>query len=77
MTGPMNDSENTDARPSELCARVRGFVNGRVIPAEPVLNAGGAAAEKEMKALQAEAKSEGLWALNLPVEIGGGGVPFL
>jgi acyl-CoA dehydrogenase len=61
----------------ELRARVRAFVDERVIPAEPVLDAGGEEGEAAMRELQAAAKAEGLWALGLPEEIGGGGLGFM
>jgi len=63
--------------PPELRDRVRAFVDERVIPAEAVLDAGGAEADAAMAELQREAKAEGLWALGLPEEIGGGGLGFL
>ncbi|MDP3939298.1 MAG: acyl-CoA dehydrogenase family protein [Deltaproteobacteria bacterium] len=62
---------------AELCGRVRKFVDGRVIPDEKILDRADPEANALMKTLQGEAKAEGLWALNLPVEIGGGGVPFM
>jgi alkylation response protein AidB-like acyl-CoA dehydrogenase len=48
-----------------------------VIPAEPVLDRHDDEAAALMRRLQGDAKSEGLWALGLPEEIGGGGLPFL
>jgi alkylation response protein AidB-like acyl-CoA dehydrogenase len=57
--------------------RVRAFVDERVIPAEPALDRHDDAATALMRELQAEAKREGLWALGLPEEIGGGGLAFL
>ena len=57
--------------------RVRAFVDGRVIPAETVLDRHDDEAAGLMRELQAEAKREGLWALGLPKEIGGGGLGFL
>lgn len=62
---------------AELRSRLREFVDGAVIPAEPVLIAGGAPAEAALAELRAEAKARGLWALGHPAEVGGGGVPFL
>jgi acyl-CoA dehydrogenase len=53
------------------------FMTERVEPAEPVLLAGGDEARAAMAGLQAAAKAEGLWALGHPVELGGGGLPFL
>ncbi len=60
---------------AELRARVAAFVRERVMPAEPVLDAGGPAARAELRRLQGEAKDAGLWALPLPVEHGGQGLP--
>ncbi|WP_395511588.1 acyl-CoA dehydrogenase family protein [Streptomyces racemochromogenes] len=48
----------------------------RVIPREPVLDAGGPAAASALRELQALARAERLWALPLPAELGGGGLPF-
>ncbi|MFI9048371.1 acyl-CoA dehydrogenase family protein [Streptomyces sp. NPDC053427] len=58
----------------ELQGRVRAFVRDRVMPCEPVLDAGGAAARTALRGLQVEAKQAGLWALPLPVECGGQGI---
>jgi acyl-CoA dehydrogenase len=63
--------------PVALRARMREFIDTQVIPAEPVLRAGGPHAAATMKDLQSQAKSLGLWALGHPAEIGGGGLPFL
>ncbi len=73
----MTVANMSDAEFFDLCTRVRGFVDDRVIPMEPVLDRGDNGSAGEMKALQEEARSQGLWALNLPVEIGGGGIPFM
>ncbi|WP_093640715.1 acyl-CoA dehydrogenase family protein [Streptomyces sp. 2224.1] len=59
-----------------LRGRVAAFVRERVMPAEPVLDAGGPAAHAASRRLRAEAKDAGLWALPLPVEWGGQGVPL-
>lgn len=56
--------------------RVFAFMTEQVEPAEPVLHAGGESAATLLKELQARAKSEGLWALGHPSELGGGGMPF-
>ena len=61
----------------ELRARVRSFVDERVIPAEPVLDRHDERAAALMGELQGHAKEAGLWALGLPEEIGGGGLGFL
>ena len=58
-------------------AAVEAFMRERVEPAEPELHAGDEAARDLLRALQAEAKAEGLWALGHPAELGGGGLPFL
>jgi len=60
----------------ELRARVRQFVDEEVIPAEAAL-AGDGPGGPLMRSLQASAKVQGLWALGLPEEIGGGGLPFM
>ncbi|MEV0358665.1 acyl-CoA dehydrogenase family protein [Nocardia sp. NPDC050697] len=62
---------------AELRSRMREFVDGAVIPAEPVLIAGGERAAAALAELRAAAKARGLWALGHPAEVGGGGVPFL
>src|SRR5918992_1342216 len=56
---------------------VYAFMTERVEPAEPALREGGPAAAKLLGELQRQAKSEGLWALGHPKELGGGGLPFL
>ena len=57
--------------------RVHQFMVERVEPAEDVLHGGDDDARAQLRALQAEAKAEGLWALGHPAELGGGGLPFL
>ena len=61
---------------SDLRTATRRFVDEEVVPAEPVLGAGGAAAADALRTLQDSAKAQGLWALGHPVELGGGGLPF-
>jgi acyl-CoA dehydrogenase len=56
---------------------VHAFMVERVEPAEPVLRAGGEQAAERLADLQRQAKTEGLWALGHPKELGGGGLPFL
>ena len=60
----------------DLRRRMREFIDGEVIPAERELEDEGRGGEV-MAALKAAAKKQGLWALGHPVEIGGGGVPFM
>jgi len=64
-----------------LRERMRKFIDGEVIPAEPELekeeHEPTARREGTMARLKARAKEQGLWALGHPVEIGGQGVPFM
>ncbi|MEU9302027.1 acyl-CoA dehydrogenase family protein [Streptomyces sp. NPDC048269] len=60
----------------ELRAGVDRFVRTRVIPQESVLDAGGPEAAAALAELRRQARSEGLWALPLPAELGGGGLTF-
>lgn len=60
----------------ELRDRVAAFVRDRVAPGERLLDAGGPDAAVTLRALQAEARAEGLWALPLPSELGGQGLPL-
>jgi acyl-CoA dehydrogenase len=62
---------------TELTGRVREFVDGEVIPVEPLLHRGGSEARAMLARLQRAAKDAGLWALGHPAEIGGGGMSFL
>ncbi|KJY42864.1 acyl-CoA dehydrogenase [Streptomyces sp. NRRL B-1568] len=57
--------------------RVAAFVRDRVMPCEPVLDVGGRQAAATLHRLQQEAKGQGLWALPLPAELGGQGVPLM
>ncbi|MEU8776950.1 acyl-CoA dehydrogenase family protein [Streptomyces sp. NPDC048606] len=59
-----------------LADRVAAFVRSRVVPLEPVLDAGGPAATAALRAVQEQARRAGLWALPLPVELGGQGLPL-
>ncbi|WP_328619564.1 acyl-CoA dehydrogenase family protein [Streptomyces sp. NBC_00354] len=61
---------------AELRDRVAEFVRSRVMPCEPVLDAGGPQAAGVLGELQAQAKEEGLWALPLGAELGGRGLPL-
>src|ERR1043165_3860275 len=62
---------------TDLRRRMKEFIDGEVIPAETVLSAGGDEAAERIDGLKAEAKKRDLWALGHPVEIGGGGLPFM
>ncbi|HET6356710.1 MAG TPA: acyl-CoA dehydrogenase family protein [Streptomyces sp.] len=52
------------------------FVGRRVVPQEPVLDGGGPDAAAVLRGLRQEAKEQGLWALPLPAELGGQGLPL-
>ncbi|MFJ8469708.1 acyl-CoA dehydrogenase family protein [Streptomyces swartbergensis] len=56
--------------------RVAAFVRDRVVPHESTLDAGGPKAAATLRGLQVEAKTEGVWALPLPSEFGGQGLPL-
>lgn len=60
-----------------LRKRVRRFIDERVIPAEGIYEISGTHADQVLLELQNQAKKEGLWALGLPKEIGGGGLSFM
>lgn len=57
--------------------QMQAFINEEVIPLEPVLHRGDGPASEAMASLKARAKSQGLWALGHPAEIGGGGLPLM
>jgi alkylation response protein AidB-like acyl-CoA dehydrogenase len=60
-----------------LRERMRKFINEEVIPAEAILMRENEEAHHVLDGLKRLAKQQGLWALGHPVEIGGGGVPFM
>lgn len=62
---------------ADLRKQLRQFIDGEVIPAEPMLVKEDNKASNELNALRERAKSLGLWALGHPAEIGGGGISFL
>ncbi|MFD3991580.1 acyl-CoA dehydrogenase family protein [Streptomyces sp. NPDC058548] len=59
-----------------LRKRVSAFVHDRVFPVERLLDAGGPPAGESRERLREEARKAGLWALPLPAELGGGGLPL-
>jgi acyl-CoA dehydrogenase len=61
----------------QLRRQMREFIDGRVIPAEPVLGRGDDAAASALAELKVEAKDRGIWALGHPAEIGGGGIDLM
>jgi acyl-CoA dehydrogenase len=62
---------------TRLRQKVRSFIEEKVIPAEVEYEKGGVEAEKVLLGLQTLAKNEGIWALGLPTDIGGGGLSFM
>ncbi|MFD0372449.1 acyl-CoA dehydrogenase family protein [Streptomyces sp. NPDC127114] len=76
----MTDHDVPDARGDRdaglLRKRVEAFVRDRVFPCESRLDAGGPVAAELRARLRAEAREAGLWALPLPSELGGGGLPL-
>lgn len=61
----------------DLRSRVYDFMTTKVEPAESVLAREDVEAAAVLADLQVQAKQAGLWALGHPVDIGGGGLPFL
>ena len=61
----------------DLRNRVSAFLNELIYRNEKILERGNAESAKTFKAIQAEAKKRGLWALGLPKEIGGGETEFM
>jgi alkylation response protein AidB-like acyl-CoA dehydrogenase len=61
----------------DVIERMREFIDGEVIPAEPVLRAATLDSLVEMERLKSEAKRRDLWALGHPKDIGGGGLSFM
>ncbi|UQA34739.1 MULTISPECIES: acyl-CoA dehydrogenase family protein [unclassified Streptomyces] len=70
------EATQPEAGTVELKEKINIFVRTHVIPAETVLDAGGGDATGTLKELRAAARAAGLWALPLPVELGGGGLTF-
>lgn len=64
-------------RVKELRKKVREFIDREVIPNEKNIGKRGPEGIEILKNVQQKAKDEGLWALGLPKEIGGGGLPFM
>ena len=63
---------------TDLRRKMKEFIDGEVIPAEPVLlGKDPLVAADKLEELKAEAKRRDLWALGHPAEIGGGGLPFM
>ncbi|PWA09434.1 acyl-CoA dehydrogenase [Pueribacillus theae] len=64
-------------RVKELRKKVREFIDNEVIPNEKKIGKYGPEGIEILRNVQQKAKDEGLWALGLPKEIGGGGLPFM
>lgn len=73
----MGFREDLTPEVADLRARVRRFIDTGIIPQEAILDKADGEARDLMAELQERAKAEGLWALNLPREIGGGELPFM
>jgi acyl-CoA dehydrogenase len=61
----------------DLRKRVSDFLSEFIYPNEAALDRGTEDGRRLMKSIQAKAKERKLWALGLPKEIGGGGLPFM
>jgi acyl-CoA dehydrogenase len=61
----------------DLRKRVSDFLDEFIYPNEPALDRADENSRHVMKSIQAKAKERGLWALGLPKDIGGGGLPFM
>ncbi|MFG3380037.1 acyl-CoA dehydrogenase family protein [Streptomyces sp. NPDC047999] len=77
MTPSVQDRTRGTGGEDPVRDRVEEFVRSRVVPREPELDAGGPDARHARAALRREAKEAGLWALPLPEEFGGQGMPLL
>src|SRR5712692_8199523 len=60
-----------------LREHMKKFINEEVIPAEPILMRENEEAHHVLDGFKRSAKQQSLWALGHPIEIGGGGVPFM
>ena len=70
----MSNAMTSEVR--DLRQKFREFIDGEVIPAEPVLNEEGPRGST-FAALKKEAKRRGMWAIGHPKDIGGQGLPFM
>ena len=61
----------------ELKDKMKEFINGTVIPAEPVLMQDDEESARTMAGIKQAAKDQDLWALGHPLEIGGAGLGFM
>jgi acyl-CoA dehydrogenase len=61
----------------DLRARVKQFIDGDVIGAEPILDRGDETAAAELRRLKDLAKERGIWAPGHPLELGGLGRSFI
>ena len=65
------------APPTERLERVRAFMDGRVLPNEPILDREDDEAAALVRELRDEVRRQGLWAPHVPAEAGGTGTGFL
>lgn len=76
----MNDIERKFGMSEELIGlrnKVRSFIDEKVIPVEDIIAEKDAEGLQILRRVQEEAKQQGIWALGLPQDIGGGGLPFM
>lgn len=76
----MNEIEKRYGMSEELIAlrnKVRTFIDEKVIPVEDIIEEKDAEGLQTLRKVQEKAKKEGIWALGLPKDIGGGGLPFM
>ena len=65
------------APPTERLEQVRGFMDERVLPSEPVLDREDETSDALVSELRDEVRALGLWAPHVPPEAGGTGTGFL
>lgn len=76
----LNEIEEVFGMSTELVKlrkKVRTFIDEKVIPGETKIEEWDDEGIQLLKDLQRQAKEQGLWALGLPKEIGGGGLKFM
>lgn len=72
---PSSAGSDSTEQLAELKARMKAFIDEEVIPREASLLSDDTGSV--MADLKSEAKTAGLWALGHPLELGGGGLPFM
>ncbi|MCH1492995.1 MAG: acyl-CoA dehydrogenase family protein, partial [Luminiphilus sp.] len=72
---PSSAGSDSTEQLAELKARMKAFIDEEVIPREASLLSDDTGSV--MADLKSKAKTAGLWALGHPLELGGGGLPFM